>query len=243
MMKNNANAAHYPRRKISGVVFDVDSFPIAVEMRDLYLECVSHLIRDEAFRLHTLMMPGRWGEHFVEVGGNDPELDAAIERLTGSRVESMDCIIVLGRDILSVRRNEDEMTEIVAADLSIFVNMAWSIADRSTGWVGSHLGMTAVLGMLTMAHPILRAGGDRIARLKDEVITAMAAKAGYTSAQDMSRENGPAAEAVGLVCDRVTATNGEYLSLPVRLIDLVDAGRGLLSRIIDDMVARPIGIV
>lgn len=244
MLQNNGFAAQFPRRrKVSGVVFDVDSFPIALEMRDLYVECAGHLLKDDSFRMHILMMPGRWGAHFVEAAGNDPELDAAVERMTAQKVGPTDCIVILGRDVLSTWRSEDEMTEIVAADIAAHVNALWPVADRSTGWVGPHLGQAALMGMLLKAHPVLRTYRENIEHLKEQTIRAMAMEIGYPSVELLRRENKAAIDAVGLICDRVGFTNGEYLSLPVRVADLVDAGRCMISSIIDDMECRPVGII
>jgi len=246
-MEHYLKATSQTRKKVMGVVFDTANFPIALEMRDMYLECVSHLLQDDMFGFHVLMMPGMWGEHFVVAAGDDPDLDEAVERMTGTPVGPMDCIAVLGRDVLTKRRNEDEMTELVANDIAKHVNRLWPMAERSTGWVGSHLGRAAVAGMLTMAHPILRGAAylaDVTSRLKSNALGTMVTEEyRYTSVEGLRRENGPAVEAVDRICDRAAATNGEYLSLPVRVADLIDAGRSLLSTVLDDMEVRPNGVI
>jgi hypothetical protein len=242
-MLNFLKASPNTQKKVVGVVFNTADFPYALEMRDLYLECVSHLLQDDMFRFHVLMMPGMWGEHFTVTAGDDPDLDAAVERMTGSPVGPMDCIAVLGRDVLTNLRSEDEMTELVVADIARHVNRLWPVADRSSGWVGPHLGRTAVAGMLSMAHPVMRSASQS-ARIKDEVLCAMVSEEyRYSSVDGLRRENGPAVEAVDLICDRVAKTNGEFLSLPVRIADLIDAGRSLLSSVLDDMEVRPVGVI
>lgn len=246
-MQQYLKATPGTQKKVVGVVFNTANHPHAIEMRDLYLECVSHLLQDDMFRFHVLMMPGMWGEHFIVSAGEDPDLDAAVEHMTGNTVGPLDCIAVLGRDLLSTLRSEDEMTEVVAADVARHVNNLWPMADRSTGWVGPHLGRAAIAGMLTMAHPILRSEGyvtEVTSRIKYDAFGAMVSEDyRYTSVEGLRRENAPAIESVDRICERVAATNGEYLSLPVRVADLIDAGRSLLSTVLDDMEVRPVGVI
>jgi len=233
--------------KLKGHVFSVSDHSVAIEMRDLYLECVSHLVRDEAFRFHVLMMPNMKCDHFVVSAGDDPEMDEAVERMTGKAVGPMDCIAVLGDDVLGMLRTEDEMTEIVVADIAQHVNRLWPVADRSSGWVGPHLSLAAIRGMITMAHPILRSmsGQSEAAQgIMADTLKDMASHMyRYASVDSLRRENGPAVAAVDQICKRVAETNGEYLSLPVRITDIVDAGRTLLSSVLDEMDVRPVGVI
>jgi len=244
---SDLSAVPHRSPKLKGHVFAVSDHSLAVEMRDLYLECASHLVRDEAFRIHVLMMPDMQADHFVVSAGDDPDLDQAVERMTGKAVGPMDCIAVLGRDVLGMLRNEDEMTEIVVADIAQHVNRLWPVADRASGWVGPHLSLAAIRGMLTMAHPILRSSGGQseVAHgIMADTLKDMASHMyRYASIDGLRRENGPAVAAVDKICQRVAQTNGEYLSLPVRIVDIVDAGRALLSSVMDEMDVRPVGLI
>jgi len=244
---SDLSAVPHRSPKLKGHVFSISDHSPAIEMRDLYLECASHLVRDEAFRIHVLMMPDMHSDHFVVSAGDDPDLDRAVERMTGNTVGPMDCIAVLGSDVLGMHRNEDEMTEIVLADIAQHINRLWPVADRSSGWVGPHLSLAAIRGMLTMAHPILRSTAGQTEAAHGIMADALKGMAShmyrYASVDGLRRENAPAVAAVDRICKRVAETNGEYLSLPVRITDIVDAGRALLSSVLDEMDVRPVGVI
>jgi len=228
---------------VDGVILDAEDHKLAFEMRNLYLECVSHLLCDDTFRVHVLLVPGMWTDHFVVPATEDPDLDQAVERFTGNSVGPLDMIVIMGKNLSTTARTEDEMTEIVVADISEHINRLWPIADRSSGWVGPHLGWACIAGMLTTAHPILKEHGHGIDQIRAKTVSRVMSNRRYKSVQDFRDENGCSVVAINRICDRLVSTNGEYIAVPARVVDLVEAGRTMCCEIIDEMSVRPIGIV
>lgn len=243
-MSNKMNAA---RRHPAGFVFDVSRYSSSIAMRDLYLECASYLVTED-IRVHALMMPGMPGETFVISAGEDPDFDIAVERTCGVEVRMSDCIAVMYRNFLSTERTEDEMLELVAADVAEHTSAIWSFSDREVGGVLTFLKRATIAAILLMAHPSInildetkKAVGDRLkARIANALLTEYLP---FRSPATFRREQRLALAAVDMIVARAAATNGEYILLPARVADLVDAGRTLLSGVLDDMEIRPISLV
>lgn len=77
---------------------------IATEMTSLYKDSVNAIFQDDTMVFHVLPMPEYDGESFISTKGVDPDLDMAAEAICGTDVNDMDCVVVLGADILSVER-------------------------------------------------------------------------------------------------------------------------------------------
>jgi hypothetical protein len=223
--------------------------PAHREAHALYVECLSHLLDDETCTFHVLMAPNMGGPH--QVFGADDGMEEIVAAVTGAEVGPLDCVVVLTKHILESDMTEDEMATAVLADISTHIGRIWPVADRSVGWCGRQIGWSALAGMFASAHPILSAmplsgfGQSLHEQIRDVSVRSMRDEkyGGKDGAERMQAENGAAVEAIDLVLAASKATTGGLISLPTRVVDLVEAAKRMVSNTLDDMEVRPVGIV
>jgi hypothetical protein len=162
----------------------------------------------------------------------------AAEAICETDINDMDCVVVLGADVLKVERTEDEMAQIAIEHLSSHLDNVWPVADANMGMVRKTIGSTVFAGLLTCAHPVLAAidsDGEIINSVKEKAITALAAHKFHA--------NNQTATAITRICEEAVETNGGFLALPANITDLVSAGREVFCDVVDRMETRPMGII
>lgn len=211
---------------------------LAREMTSLYQESVRSIFDDDSMVFHIVPMADYDGESFISSSGTDPDLDMAAEAICGTQVNEMDCVVVLGSDVLGQPRTEDEMAQVAIDHLSQHIDSVWSVTDSDMGWVKKPIGSTVIAGLLTCAHPVLSAiddDGEIISRVKDRAITELV--------RNKHQANKQATQAITKICEEAAETNGGYLALPANVNDLISASREVFCNTVDRMESRPMGIV
>ena len=211
---------------------------LAQEMTSLYQESVRAIFEDDSMVFHIVPMADYDGESFISSSGTDPDLDMAAEAICGTQVNAMDCVVVLGSDVLGQQRTEDEMAQVAITHLAAHIESVWNVTDSDMGWVRKPIGSTVIAGILTCAHPILSAiddDGAIISRVKDRAITELV--------RNKHHANQQATQAITKICEEAAETNGGYLALPANVNDLISASREMFCNTVDQMESRPMGTV
>lgn len=217
--------------------------PLALQMGDLYSECVRQVISDDEIRFHVVLMPDMTGSHFLFAAGAPEEEDLAndVEMILGIDIGPDDCIVLLGRQMLQIERNEDEMMEIVLGDIALHIDRVWPVADRSSGWMGSYIGYAAISSIIASAHNVLKmlAPSDAlISRIKDRAEEGLKGDKRIRCAYRELAQNRPAFEAIEMVCDTAHETQGCYMTLPNTARNLRNTAKTLFIETVDSM-GRP----
>ncbi|MGS4989928.1 hypothetical protein ACVDG9_18335 [Roseibium sp. RP-7] len=133
-----------------GVTSDVTGITdIAIEMADLYRESVAAILEDDTMVFHVLPMTDVAGT-FISSMGVDPDLDKSAEAICGTTLNYMDCVVVLGSDILREHRTGEEMAEIAIGHIEQHINTVWppeaaKAARLAPSDLGRRLEVTAYL--------------------------------------------------------------------------------------------------
>jgi hypothetical protein len=218
--------------------------PLARQMGDLYEECIRQVISDDEVRFHVVRMPEMTGSHFV-FSANAPEeedLANAVENIFGVEVGPDDCIILLGRELLLQDRNEDEMMEIVLADIALHLDRLWPVADSTCGWMGSYIGVAALASIIACSHDVLKmlSPPDALVnRIKDLASDAIRHDKRLRTPKLEIAQNRSAFDAIEMVCDHAYETQGAYLTLPNTARTLRNAAKSVFIEIVDGM-AQPL---
>lgn len=215
-----------------------DGERLAREMTSLYEESVRSIFNDDTMVFHIVPMADFDGDSFISSSGTDPDLDMAAEAICGTQVNDMDCVVVLGSDVLGQPRTEDEMAQVAIEHLSEHIDSVWNVTDSDMGWVKKPIGSTVIAGLLTCAHPVLSAiddDGEIISRVKDRAITELV--------RNKHQANQQATQAITKICEEAAETNGGYLALPANVNDLISASREVFCNTVDRMESRPMGVV
>lgn len=221
-----------------------DAKPTHREAIDLYLECCRQVLLEEDFGIHVLAMLGCPEATTVYCPSEDDAIGRAVERLTGRTVSDGDMVVVLGDPLLDGGLGETEMLEVALADIATHIDCLWPIADRSTGWLGRHIGWAAAAGVMAGAHAVLRMmepAETVMERIKDaagkSIVTEVRHRIGEERQSQLTAR--PALEAVEHICDTATETHGEYVSLPAAGHVIAEAAKSLFLDAVDSMVCSP----
>lgn len=216
---------------------------LARQMGDLYSECIRQVISDDEVKFHVVMMPEMSGSHFVFSANVPEEEDFAdgIEAILGIDIGPDDCIVLLGQQMLQTERNEDEMMEIVLADVALHLDRLWPVTDATAGWMGRYIGVASIASIIACSHDVLKmmSPADAIVtRIKD-----MATKAILNDVRVLRfhaphlemAQNRQTFEAIELVCDNAFDTQGCYLTLPVTARTLRNTAKSMFLEVVDGM--------
>ncbi len=97
---------------------------LAAKMMDLYRESVEAILEDDTMVFHVLPMADV-AKTFISSKGADPDLDKTAEAACGTTLNDMDCVVVLGSDVLGAQRSEEEMVEIAVGHIEQHINVIW----------------------------------------------------------------------------------------------------------------------
>ncbi len=213
---------------------------LARQMGDLYQDCIRQVICDDEVQFHVVMMPEMTGSHYV-FSANAPEeeeLVNAVESILGVEVGQDDCIVLLGREMLHKERNEDEMMEIVLADISMHLDRLWPVADPTCGWIGSYIGVAALASIIACSHDVLKMLSPPealVTRIKDMASNAIRHDKRLRTPKLEIPQNRAAFEAIEMVCDHAFETQGSYLTLPNTARTLRNAAKSVFIETVDGM--------
>lgn len=246
-LKAPAIAGHAIPRQVSFVKAE-EATPAQRAAMDLYLECCRQVVLEEDFGIHVLVMPGCPEPTTVYCPSEEEAIGRALERLTGREVADGDMVVVLGDPVLDGNLSEDQMLELALADMASHIDRLWPIADRSTGWLGRHIGWAAVAGVMAGAHAVLRLmeSADAVMeRIKDAAGKGIVTEALHRIGEERQCQltARPALEAVENICDTAIETHGEYLNLPAAGRVIAEAAKTLFLDAVDSMVAAPRALV
>lgn len=222
-------------RLLPGSIFDTASFPVAAQMRDLYQSVLGMLLHDDEINFHVMMRPTEFGDRYLLAAGEDPDLDASIERVSGTKVGEHDCIVVLCRGFLSEEKSQAEMMKEVIRDLADFINDNYSMAEPAAGSVGSILSWVTISNIF--ANLVSKEETELIGNGVEELKQMGLAMLGGGSIQKIGLvgRNIPShAETIEGLCGKIEANNYGHLSLPLKALDIMDAGRTILSSVLDE---------
>jgi hypothetical protein len=227
-----------PQRPTIKVGTELD--PLARQMGDLYKECIRQVISDDEVQFHVVMMPSMTGSHFVFSANvaEEEELSNAVENILGVDVSPDDCIVLLGREMLRTERNEDEMMEIVLADISMHLDRLWPIADPTCGWMGSYIGVATLASIIACSHDVLKMLSPPdalVTRIKDMASNAIRHDKRLRTPKLEIPQNRVAFDAIEMVCDHAFETQGSYLTLPNTARTLRNAAKSVFIETVDGM--------
>ncbi|NTF17460.1 hypothetical protein G6L37_03435 [Agrobacterium rubi] len=212
---------------------------LALQMVDLYSDCVRQVINDDEVRYHLVAMPEMAGSHYVfSVCAGEEDLADDVERLLGVEIGPDDCIVLLGREMLGKERNEDEMMKIVLADMALHLDRLWPVADETSGWIGSYIGYAAIASIIGSAHDVLKMlapHGAVVEEIKTTSEEALMADKRFRDPKMEIPQNRLAFEAIDLVCDKALETQGCYITLPNTSRNLRNAAKSLFIETVDGM--------
>lgn len=221
---------------------------LARQMGDLYRECVGQVLRGEEVRFHIVKMPDMTGLHYVYGARNEEDegFIGDIEKILGVEVKENDCVVLLGREMLSVERNEDEMMEIVLMDIAVHLDRLWPVADVTTGWIGHYIGRAAIAAIIASAHDVLKMLTPEdalVSRIKDMAGDGLLNDNRIKSPQQETKQNRPAFDAIDLVCEQARETQGCYLTLPVTARQISNTAKSLFLDVVGGMKVQPRGLI
>lgn len=212
---------------------------LALQMVDLYSDCVRQVISDDEVIFHLLPMPEMEGSHYIfTVADGEDDLADDVENVLGVNVGPDDCIVLLGKMLLGVERNEDEMMQIVLSDIAVHLDRLWPVADETVGWVGDYIGYAALASIIASAHDVLKMlspPGIAVEEIKTTSENALLADKRIRDPRLEIPQNRPAFEAIEQICDRALETQGSYLTLPNTSRNLRSAAKALLIEVVDGM--------
>lgn len=212
---------------------------LARQMVDLYGDCIRQVINDDEVIFHLVPMPDMKGSHYVfSVSDGEDHLADDVEGILGVDVGPDDCIVLLGQMILGVERNEDEMMQIVLADVAVHLDRLWPVADETAGWMGAYIGFAAIASIIASAHDVLKMLAPQGLVVEQIKLTSEKAILADKRLRDPKLEipqNRPAFEAVYLVCDKANETQGCFITLPNTARNLRNAAKALFIETVDGM--------
>lgn len=227
---------------------DLDTNSLQAGNVDLYKECCGQVVRADDFGVHVLMMPGLKEPTLVIPADDHDDFGSEVARLTGKEVEAGDMIVLMGDAFADEEWGENEMMEVVLSDVAEHINTLWPVADRSTGWIGTHIGWAAVASVIAGAHQVLRMLDPCdavIDRIKDATGKGIVDELKFRASdprQSMLQAR-PAMEAVESVCAQALETHGDYLSLPTNGRAIANAAKAIFLDAVDGMVQAPKAIL
>jgi hypothetical protein len=224
------NSARFP-----GAIFDTASFPIAVEMKDLYQSCLDAVLQDDDMKFHVVMRPMEPGTHYIVAAGENEEFEHGADLIDGKPVGEHDCVVVLCRRFLTEEKSHTEMMKIVITDVCDYINDNYSMVEPASGAVGSILSWVAATHTLSSLVGLKDA--DLIGSMVEEFkkVSATSFGGGNVVRIGTANQNSNAhSEIMDRLCERIEETNGCHLSLPVKMMDIVDSGRSILSQVLDE---------
>lgn len=221
--------------RLLGTVFDTAKFPIAIQMRNSYQDCLEQLLQDEGMKFHLVMRPLEPGDHYILQAGDDSELEESIERSIGIKVEENDVIIVLCCGFLTSEKSPNEMMKIAICDLTNFIHEHYTLAEPAAGSVGSILSWVTVSSILSNLVSIKDSEliSSTIQDLKNEGVSMLG---GERIAKIGLAKHKSHFEILNALCNEIESSNGCHLSLPISMMDVIDSGRTVLSRVLDERV-------
>lgn len=248
MKAKTLKTSSVPGFGVSTYIADKEATPAQLGSRDLYIECCRQMVRADDFGIHVLMMRNMKGASMTLHVDGDSSLTEDVAALTGAKVAEGDMVVMLGEDLLNGDLSEDEMMEVALADIARHIDHCWPVADKSTGWLGSHLGWATVAAVIAGAHAVLRMfePADAVmSRIKDAAgkVIVDETRFRHSDARLAALQNRPALEAVENVCDQAFKTHGDYLSLPAKGAAIADAAKSIFMEAVDCMVTPPKTIV
>jgi hypothetical protein len=214
--------------------------PLARQMGDLYKECIRQVISDDEVRFHVVLMPEMTGSHYVFSANvaEEEDLANAVENILGVDVGPDDCIVLLGREMLRKDRNEDEMMEVVLADIALHIDRLWPVADETCGWMGSYIGVATLASIIACSHDVLKMLSPPealVTRIKDMASNAIRNDKRLRTPKLEIPQNRAAFDAIEMVCDHAFETQGVYLTLPNTARTLRNAAKGVFIETVDGM--------
>jgi hypothetical protein len=219
--------------RFPGAIFDTANFPIAVEMKDLYSSCLDAVLQDDDMKFHVVMRPMEPGDHYFLAAGDDAELEDGIDRIVGKAVGEHDSIIVLCRGFLTVERTRTEMMKLVIKDVCDYINDNYAMAEPAAGAVGSMLSWVATTR--TLSNLLGLEGDDMVGTTMQEFKQATVSPiSGNIARIGLANQAPNHFDILERLCDRITETNGCFLSLPIKMMDIVDSGRSMISSVLDE---------
>jgi hypothetical protein len=207
-------------------------------MGDLYSECIRQIINDDEVLFHVVMMPEMTGSHFVFSANEEEDLADGIEAILGVEIGPDDCIVLLGQQILLEERNEDEMMEIVLADVALHLDRLWPVTDETVGWMGRYIGAAAIASVIACSHDVLKMMSPAdalVSRIKDMATKALLNDMRVLTPRLEMAQNRPSFEAIELVCDSAFDTQGCYLTLPNTARTLRNSAKCMFLEVVDGM--------
>lgn len=214
---------------------------LALGMRDLYMECVSRILKDDSVRFHVIMMPSMTGDHYTYCMNDEEDMCHHVAELLNVDINHNDCVVVLGRDFLGNEISEDDMLQTVITDLALHLARISPVTERETGWYGKYIGWAAVASVVSAAHPIIRALGatsylnDCIKNAANKSILAHQTRASEFAA-DLNR---CAFEAIERVCDLAHEECGGYISLPTTAAEISEVATAYYHEAVNSMAMVP----
>lgn len=212
---------------------------LARQMVDLYSDCIRQVINDDEVMYHLVPMPEMTGSHYVfTIADGEDELANDVERLLGVEIGPDDCVVLLGQMMLGVERNEDEMMQIVLADIAVHLDRLWPVADETAGWMGAYIGYAAIASIIASAHDVLKMLAPQGIVVEEVKITSEKAILSDKRIRDAKLEipqNRCAFEAIYLVCDKALESQGCFLTLPNTSRNLRNAAKALFIETVDGM--------
>ena len=239
-MRNVDTIGKFKVKQVPAIVPEHEVDGLAYQMAALYKECLAQVIGDDEVRFHVALMPEMTGSHYVFSANSREEEDLAdaIEAILGVEVGADDCIILLGREMLSRDRDEDQMMEIVLSDIAVHIDRVWPVADTTAGWVGSYIGSAAIASIIASAHDVLRLLSPPEAlvnRIKDMMTDGLLNDRRIRNALVELAQNRPAFEAIENVCDMALSTSGGHISLPTTARNLRNTAKKLYLEVVDEL--------
>lgn len=101
---------------------------ITAEMADRYSESVAAILGDDTIVFHVLPITASL-ETVIRNKGPNPNFDADAEALCGQAVNDMDCMVILGSDILTKLRTREQMAEVAIDHIERHINAVWPPAE------------------------------------------------------------------------------------------------------------------
>lgn len=231
----------YSALKISPYVKESAATRVQAANLALYRECFSQIIRDDAFKLHVLMMPNMTGKNVVYTASNDEDMAASVAALTKVSVGPDDMVVIVGDDMLDGPLTEDDMLLLVMADVAQHIDCLHPVADRTLGKFGRHIGWAVVASVILGSHDLLRMvedDMDLIDRVKKSAHNGIEKEARAKGPGDFNTvldQNKNLMVAVDKVCDAAFETYGDYTSLPASGAVIAMAAKNLLQNVSNEM--------
>jgi hypothetical protein len=220
----------------TGVVRAESAPKLALAMRNLYLSCVRQVVLDADVAFHAVLMPGMPGGHYLYSSEASDDLDTDVAELLGVAIGHRDCIVVMGKDFLSVRRTREEMLAEVVSDVAFHLSRLMRVPDPSLGAAGHNIGWAATAATIIAAHDVIgfqRFKDILIDKVKDAAQGSLIGSQRPTALPGGAIGNRLDLELVERVCDRALETKGGFLTLPNEAREIADTARCILLDVVD----------